>query len=283
MTAPRRRLLDSRVLITGAGSGLGRACALAFAARGWRVACSDRDAAAAEQTLGLLRAAGGTGLALAVDVCSEASFSAAVDRLQREWNGLDVLINNAGIATAGTVADAPLAQWQQVLDINLLGCVRGARAVIPLLQAQRGGHIVNVASFAGIANPPAMASYNAAKAAVISLSETLRYELFPSQVGVSVACPSFFKTRLLETSRALAADPALDAAPQMNRIVERLMAKATVSAEDVAADILDAVLNNRFMVMTHPDARSRARLKRVSPELYFRLAQKMTEAFLRRP
>ena len=114
-------------------------------------------------------------LALPCDVTSEESVAAAAKRLQQDWGGVDVLVNNAGVATAGTVLDSPLEQWRWVLDINLLGCVRGARAVIPMLTAQRSGHIVNIASFAGIANPPAMASYNAAKAAVISLSETLRF------------------------------------------------------------------------------------------------------------
>ena len=273
-------MAGKRVLITGAGSGLGRALALKFGKEGWRVAATDLNRAAAEQTLAQLVAAGGSGLADSCDVTSEESFAAVVERLRREWDGLDVLVNNAGVATAGTVADSPLEQWQWVLNINLLGCVRGARAVIPLLTAQGSGHIVNIASFAGVANPPAMASYNAAKAAVISLSETLRFELAPHNIGVSVACPSFFKTELLATSRA--GGDKSSTAPQMNRIVERLMEKATVTADDVAADIHDAVQTGRFMVMTHPDARQRALLKRVSPELYFRLARKATETFLKK-
>ncbi|MGQ0621070.1 MAG: SDR family oxidoreductase [Panacagrimonas sp.] len=274
-------LNDARVLITGAGSGLGRACALAFAERGARIAVSDLRLDAAQQTLDLLKAKKTTGLALALDVTSEDSVNDAVASLQRQWGGIDVLVNNAGVATAGTVADSPLKQWQWVLDINLLGCVRGSRAVIPLMQAQKSGHIVNIASFAGIANPPAMASYNAAKAAVISLSETLRFELYPD-IGVSVACPSFFKTDLLNSGRGQLAESEHASAPQMMKIVERMMDKATVSAADVAADIVDAVLTQRFMVMTHSDARSRTRLKRLSPELYFRIAQKMMAPFLKK-
>ena len=276
-----KTLVQSRVLITGAGSGLGRACALAFAAKGARIAVSDLRLDAAQQTLALLESRGADAFAVALDVTSEDSFAAAVEAVRVRWDGIDVLVNNAGVATAGTVAESPLRQWQWVLDINLLGCVRGARAVIPLMQSQGSGHIVNVASFAGIANPPALASYNAAKAAVISLSETLRFELHP-QIGVSVACPSFFKTDLLNSGRGQIAESEHASAPQMMKVVGRLMEKAEVSAEDVAADIVEAVLSHRFMVMTHSDARSRARLKRLSPELYFRLAQKATTGFLRR-
>lgn len=278
-----RQLAGQRILVTGAGSGLGRALALQFARQGWRVAVTDASPASAQKTLAEVAALGGaSGLAAALDVTSEAAFAQVVAQLDREWGGLDVLVNNAGVATSGTVAESPLEQWQWVLNINLLGCVRGARAVIPLMQRQRAGHIVNVASFAGIANPPALASYNVAKAGVISLSETLRFELHPHGVGVSVACPSFFKTNLIETSRAAAPGGNAAGAAQMEGITARLMEQASVSADDVAADIYDAVANNRFLVMTHPDARQRYHLKRLAPELYFRIARKVTARFLER-
>ncbi|ULQ48205.1 SDR family oxidoreductase [Flagellatimonas centrodinii] len=281
------RLSQQRVAITGAGSGLGRAIALAFAGRGWRVAVTDRDLAGASDTLKQVESAGGSGFVQAVDVTREEDFAALADSLTSRWGGVDVLINNAGVATAGTTVDASLEQWRWIIDINLLGCVRGVRALAPLMTAQRDGHIVNIASFAGVANPPAMASYNATKAAVISLSETLRFEMSAFEVGVSVACPSFFKTRLMETSQAQAreASPAeaSDApAPQMGKIVTRLMDKASVTAEDVADDILGAVLDNRFLVITHPDARRQYHLKRLAPEWFFRAARRSTAAFLTR-
>jgi NAD(P)-dependent dehydrogenase (short-subunit alcohol dehydrogenase family) len=273
-------LHNARVLVTGAGSGLGRACAISLSRRGARVAATDVRAEAAEDTARLLRSKGGDAMAHALDVTSEASFQDAVTAVERAWDGVDVLINNAGVATAGTVEDSPLKQWQWVLDINLLGCVRGARAVIPGMKARGRGYIVNVASFAGIANPPAMASYNAAKAAVISLSETLRFELFP-EIGVSVACPSFFKTDLVNSSRSgQLSERDQASAPQMMKIVERMMDRAVVTAENVAEDIVDAIATAQFLVMPHADARALARLKRLSPELYFRKAQKATAGFL---
>lgn len=272
----------ARVLVTGGGSGLGRACALAFARDGARLAVTDRNLQSAEATLDMIRADGGQGLALELDVTSEASFASAVERVVQEWGGVDVLINNAGVATSGTVEDSPMSQWQWVLDINLLGCVRGSRSVIPSMRKQGAGHIVNIASFAGIATPPAMASYNVAKAAVIALSETLRFELYPD-IKVSVVCPAFFKTDLVNNSNC-GALPEQDqsSAPQMMGIVERLMDKADITAEDVANDIFRAVKEGRFMVISHPDSRSQARLKRLSPEMFFRIAQKATAGFLRR-
>jgi len=269
-----------RIFITGAGSGLGKALALRFARDGWRVAVTDLDLASATQTLSEVLAAGGSGFADICDVTAEESFAAIAARLRREWNGVDVLVNNAGVATKGTVAESSLEQWHWVLNINLLGCVRGARAIIPLLSAQGSGHIVNIASFAGIANPPAMASYNAAKAAVISLSETLRHEMAPHGVGVSVVCPSFFKTNLIATSRRTSPEQGDDPAPQVDLIVQRLMERASITADSVAGEIFDAVRDKRFLVLVNADDKRQVLLKRVSPEYYFRMVQKGTAKFM---
>lgn len=273
------KLAGSRVLISGAGSGLGRACAKVFSDLGARVAVTDLNVESAIDTVHQL--AGAETLALELDVTSEESWAQAMTQMRAQWGGIDVLINNAGVATAGTVADSSLRQWQWVLDINLMGCVRGSRAAIPQMQSQGGGHIVNIASFAGIANPPAMASYNAAKAAVISLSETLRFELHP-QIGVSVACPSFFKTDLVNSGKGQIPEDEHSAAPQMMKVVEKMMDRATVTAVQVARAVAEAVEQDRFLVIPHSDARLLWRLKRLSPELYFQRALKATAGFLSR-
>lgn len=275
-----RTLRGKRILITGAASGLGRALALRFARAGWKVAATDRDEAGARNTLGELQALGATGLAARLDVTSEDSFAAAMAQVEQAWGGLDVLVNNAGVGSSGTVADAPLAQWQWVLDINLLGCVRGSRAVIPLLAKQRGGHIVNVASFAGIGNPPGMASYNVAKAGVISLSESLRFELDSDGIGVTVVCPEFFKTNLLQTSKAAAPAGTTVSSGAAEKITARLMDKSSFTADDLAADIYNAVMDNTFLVIAPKQARQRYHLKRIAPEWYFRKAREATAKFL---
>jgi len=260
-----------RVFITGAGSGLGRAIALHYAALGARIACTDRDPASAAQTLEAVTQRGGSGFLHALDVTSEDDFLAARDAVQREWGGVDVVVNNAGVATAGDIDTAPLADWLWVLDINLLGVVRGSKTFAPMLKAQRAGHIVNIASFAGIANPPGMGSYNAAKAGVVSVSETLRHELAAEGVGVTVVCPAFFPTNLMSHARVQNAGT--------RNMVQRFMDKSGVTAEEVAAQIAEAVAKRRFLVITHKDSRLQARIKRFLPEVFYGQMAKLRKPF----
>lgn len=261
-----RQFPEKRVVITGAGSGLGRSLALRFAREGWRVAIADLNEARMQETLGLVEQAGGSGLAQRCDVCSANEFSALAERVRQAWGGADVLVNNAGIATGGSVVESRYEDWQRVLDINLMGVVRGCKSFVPMMLAQKSGHVVNIASFAGIASPPNMASYNVAKAAVISLSESLRAETIDEGVDVSVACPSFFKTNLTESITA-------PSDQWMKRFTEVVMERSKVSAEDVADDIFRAVHEGRFMVITHDDARMQWRLKRAAPEFFYRMVR----------
>jgi NADP-dependent 3-hydroxy acid dehydrogenase YdfG len=249
-----------RVFITGAGSGLGRALALHYAA--------------AAETLAHVQKEGGTGLSLKLDVTSEADFAAARESVVAAWGGVDLLINNAGVAVAGDIGQTPMADWQWVLDINLLGVLRGCRAFLPVLKAQHSGHIVNIASFAGIANPPGMSAYNCAKAAVVALSETLLHEVVDDGIGVSVVCPAFFATNLMNSARVV--DPATVG------IVHKWMKKSGVTAEDVARQIAQAVRRNTFMVLTHKDTRVQAAIKRASPAAFFKLIQTTRRKALQR-
>jgi len=266
---------QKRIAITGAGSGLGRAIAVRFARDGWRVAIADIHEARMRETLELVQNAGGSGFVQLCDVRKEADFVALADRVRQEWGGLDVLVNNAGIATGGSVVESRYDEWQLVLDINLMGVVRGCKTFTPMLLAQKSGHVVNIASFAGIACPPSMANYNVAKAGVIALSESLRAETFDEGVDVSVVCPSFFKTNLTESIPS-GSDPAV------KKFTEIVMAKAKVTAEDVADDIHDAVHEGRFMVITHDDARMQWRLKRAAPEYFYKVVRERLKRSLAR-
>lgn len=263
--------MSQRIFITGAGSGLGRALALHYARQGARVACTDRDLASVNDTLGQVVSAGGSGLALALDVTQEADFVSAAEQVQAAWGGVDVVINNAGVATAGDMDTAPLSDWEWVLNINLLGVVRGCKTFAPMLKAQKSGHVVNIASFAGIANPPGMGSYNAAKAGVIAVSETLRHELAAEGVGVSVVCPAFFPTNLMNHARVQNAGT--------RNMVQRFMDKSGVTAENVAAQIADAVKTKRFLVLTHKDTRTQALVKRLFPEIFYAQMAKLRKPF----
>ncbi len=260
------RFPNKRIAITGAGSGLGRAIALRFARDGWRIAVTDVDAGRAGRVIEEVRSAGGDGFSLSVDVRAIDDLHRLAAALEEQFSGVDVVVNNAGVANAGTVIDTPLEDWDWILDINLMGVVRGCHVLAPLLVRQGHGHVVNIASFAAIASAPAVAAYNTAKAGVVAVSETLRAELARTGVGVSVACPSFFRTNLLDSFRSTD--------PKLRSFAERMFAQARLGADDVAEDIYRAVHAKRFLVITHGDARWLYRLKRFAPESFYRLVVK---------
>lgn len=246
--------MTKRILITGAGSGIGKATAARYARQGWRVLVSDVDESAAEATAKELDAS-----FIRLDVTEDATWLAALEWCKREWDGLDVLVNNAGVAGGGRFEQIDLADWDWIWNINLKGVVRGCRMFVPQFKEQRSGHIVNVASLAGIMNLPAMASYNVTKAGVISLSDTLRYELEPYGIHTTVVCPAYVRTNIAQGMRS--PDPAAVT------LTEKLMASSKITADDVADQIFNAVRDKRFLVLTHPDGRKSARLKRYLPGL----------------
>jgi len=254
---------QKRVLITGAGSGLGRALSFCFAENGWRVACADIRMDRAQGTVRLITEFGVGAMALKVDVGNDASVEEMRDEILAAWDGVDVVINNAGVASAGALAQTSLDDWRWTLNINLMGVVRGCRAFVPVLLEQGKGHIVNIASFAGIANAPRMAAYSASKAGVISVSECLRGELAlaNSAVRVSVVCPAFFQTNLMETSRA----------PEADKVAaSKLMANAKEGADEVAARIYRGMQRGDFLILPTSTELTRWRIKRFLPELFFR-------------
>ncbi len=257
---------NKTVAITGAGSGLGAAMAEVFADQGWRVAVTDIDGARAGETLERIESAGGTGFALVQDVTAEADWAALESAVLERWGGLEVLVNNAGVATAGSVVDTPPEDWDWVLGTDLLGVVRGCRRFGALMQRQGRGHLVNVSSFAGLAGAPGVSSYGVAKAGVVALSEALRIELAGAGVGVSVVCPAFVDTRLTETMRATE--------PGTQERVKRWMSRSGVTAGDVARAAFEAVEANRFLVLTHKETRWLWRLKRWAPETYYRMMRR---------
>ena len=251
-----------RVVITGAGGGLGRALALAFARRGWKIAICDVNATGLQATAARISDHGVDVLVQECDVTSDHDIEQLRDTCVRKWGGIDVLINNAGVASMGAIHREPLSRWQRLIDINLLGVVRGCKTFVPLLKEQSGGHIVNIASIAGIANTPYMAAYNATKAAVISLSETLQPELKSSNIGVTVVCPAMFKTGIAEGSEI--------GNPKLKRALEEQMENSPISADDIALQVYRAVEQNQFLLIPHKASRWQWRLKRLSPSLYRR-------------
>lgn len=262
--------VSKRVLITGAGSGLGRALAFRYAEAGWRVACADIRLDRAQETVALITGFGSGAMALEVDIGDDDSFERLRDEVLAAWDGVDLVINNAGVSGGGPLLTTPMADWHWMLNINLLGVVRGCQMFGPVMTEQAEGHIVNIASFAALAGAPNMAAYSTAKAGVVALSEGLRADLDGSGVKVSVACPSFFQTNLLEGFRS----------PDSSslRIATKLMRSASESATDIADAIYRGVERGEFLILPTADVRKRWRIKRWFPEFYFRKLMQLVHA-----
>lgn len=263
-----------RVFITGGASGLGLALALRFAREGWRVAVGDINDERLDEACTRVDKTGGQSLALLCDITSDEDVQKAADIVKQKWGGLDVLVNNAGVASAGTLLDTSMDDWRWMIDINLLGAIRVSRAFLPLMQGSSSGHVINVASAAGIVQSPGMASYNVAKAGMIALSETLKNELKPSNIGVTVVCPSFFVTNLLESFK--------DAESGARDVANRLMDQSRLTADDIAEATWRGMKNKDFFVFGHTEARVAYHFKRLFPDMFssstYKAAERMFSA-----
>ena len=248
--------MSRRVLVTGGASGLGAALVDAFVARGDQVLVTDLASG-----LDKLDQRGGTSY-LRLDVTSDDDWAAARTWVDENWGGLDVLVNNAGIATGGRIDVVTLDEWRHVIDLNLLGVVRGCRTFVPVFKAQGSGHIVNTASLAGLVHPPAMGSYTAVKAGVVALSETLSYELDPFGVTTTAVCPSFFRTNL--ASSLAGTDTAVDA------VAARLIERSTITADQIAAEVMKGIDRKQAVVVPDAPARKAVWTKRFARPLYDR-------------
>ena len=256
-------LTARRAFITGGGSGLGLALATALAQDGWTVGLLDREPERLAAAAAALGAAGARAVhCYAADVTDETAFGAALDDFAARTGGLELMVNNAGVAVAGSIEATPLADWRWGLEINVIGPALGCRLAVPLMRRAGRGLIVNIASAAAFAAAPQMATYNASKAAVVALTETLAAELGGSGVRALVVMPGFIRTRLLETMRA---------PPSAAAIAERVMGKSRYSAEQAAADILAAAARGRLHAVLPLPYALLWRLKRLLPGLFVRL------------
>lgn len=202
MNAFRNRI----ALVTGAGSGIGRALSGELARRGARVVVTDVDGDAAERVAGELRAAGHAAESAPLDVTSPADFHAVVDRLVDEHGHVDLLFNNAGVGMGGLSHEMTPGHWRKVLSVNLDGVVHGVQAVYPRMVRQHRGHIVNTASVAGLVPFPQAVAYATTKHAVVGLSTSLAAEASAYGVKVSVACPGFIDTGIFERTTYVGVD-----------------------------------------------------------------------------
>ena len=229
-----RRFAGRDCVVTGAGSGIGRATALRLAAEGGRVAMLDIDAAAAEETLAL---AGGAGIAVAVDLRAEPSVQQAAEQVAAAFGGIDVLVNNAGIEILGTIDEMAPDIWDEVMAVNLRGPYLASRIFLPQLLARAalngGAAIVHNASLMGLVSSPGLAAYCASKAGLVSLTRSMALDYAAQNLRVNCVCPGIIHTPMLE--RRFAMQPDRDAAYRTT--AQRPPVHYLGHPEDVAAAI----------------------------------------------
>jgi len=245
-------------VLTGAGSGIGRAAARSLAARGARVAVSDLDADRVEATAADVVAAGGEAIGVRVDVSREGDLEQLRDRCLERFGRVDVVCNNVGVLAMGAPESLPLEAWERVLDLNLMSVARSNRVFLPLLVEQGRGHVVNTASASGLlAYGFDRLPYVASKHAVVGVSEALALYLAPKGIGVTCVCPSGVATNIVEqiTVYGEATSPRAPAHP-------------IVEADVVGELIADAVIAGRFLVVTAPEIHDELQERATDIEAY---------------
>jgi NAD(P)-dependent dehydrogenase (short-subunit alcohol dehydrogenase family) len=270
MTVLRRGTV---AVVTGAGSGIGRATALALAGRGLTVICADLSAATAEDTRELITGRGARAHAAEVDVADVAALESFAGRVAAEHGVPSVVVNNAGIGMGGPFLAHTAGDWRRIVDVNLLGVVHCARLFgAQMAERGEGGHIVNIASAAAFTPSRSLPAYGATKAAVLMLSESMRADLRRHRIGVSVICPGFIATGIYAASRFAGADTAAE--QERRDAAQAFFGRVAPGPELVAAAILRAVERNRAVVPVTASAHVAYVLAHVAPGL-MRLAARI--------
>lgn len=248
-----RQLTGRKCLVTGAGSGIGRATARALSARGALLYLTDLNAEGLAETVRLVEAAGGAvAEAEPLDVRDHPAVTAWAEQIHRDHGSLDAVLNIAGISIWGTVENLEHRHWTAMVDVNLMGPIHIIENFIPpMVRAGRGGHLVNVSSAAGLLALPWHAAYSAAKFGLRGLSEVLRFDLRRHGIGVSLIVPGAVRTPLVQTVQIVGVDPD---DPRLLRLKRRFERHA-VTPEKVADRIVDGITKNRFLVHTSTDIR----------------------------
>lgn len=264
------KLADKIVVVTGAGSGIGRATALAFAGGGARIAACDVD----QGRLDALSAELGDRALVVrrVDVSDRAQVSAFADAVHAAAPAADVVVNNAGVAVGGGFLDTSLDDWDWLLGVNLRGVVHGCHFFARAMAARRAGHIVNISSIFGIYPAPEVTAYVASKFAVLGFSQSLRAELAPHGVGVTAICPGMIDTAIVADGRM-----AGDAGERKASVVERF--KKGLPPSRVAEAILDAVRTNPAVRTVGRDAWTLHQLTRIAPRTVQRVVTTLQRRF----
>jgi len=265
-----KNLRDKNVLVTGAGSGIGRATALEFAKRGARLIATDLQPARLETLRGEIEALGTTCTTYTVDVSDEAAMRRLADDVHVAAGPLDVLVNNAGIGFLGPFLQSDLAHWSRVLDVNVMGVVHGCYFFIPRMIAGGGmRHVVIVASAAANYPPPSVAAYATSKFGVFGFAEVLKMELAETSVRVTTVCPGVIATAIVHPTPS-SVSPAVG--PEQRARLQAYYREHGAPPELVAKDIVAAVRRGTDVLLSGPAAKSFFYLRRIS----LRLARKLS-------
>jgi NAD(P)-dependent dehydrogenase (short-subunit alcohol dehydrogenase family) len=263
------------VLVTGAGSGIGRETALLAARRGADLAICDLDEPGLAEVEAAARHGGARVVARRVDVASADQMREFAEAVHAEARAVDLLVNNAGVGLGAGFLDTELEDWNWILGVNLMGVVHGCHFFVPrMVERGAGGHVVNVSSMAGFFASPSLAAYSATKFAVLGLSEALREELRPHGIGVTAICPGMINTPITRNApaRGALADPVA-----RERVVA-LYGRRNYGPERVAGRILRAVERDRTVAPVAIEAWIAYALKRVSPRLAGWAARRLSAA-----
>ncbi len=244
-------------VVTGGGSGIGRALAHAFADRGMKIALADVERSALDTVAEELRGGGTEVLSCVVDVADRQQLGAFADQVYATLGGAHVLCNNAGVGTGGPMSEITLEAWDWVLDVNLKAVVSGIHFFLPrMIASDEPCHIVNTASIAGLMCGPYMGPYNASKYAVVAISETLAIELAETKVGVSVLCPAWVDTKIAESERnapaGIAAAGATGADPELRQQIDELL-RTGMKPEVIAARVVETIEAEQLYILTHAE------------------------------
>ncbi len=262
-------------VITGGGSGIGRAMAIAFAREGAKIVIADLDETGMADTLQHISQQGGHGISIKTDVSNLKEVETLAARAQETFGAIHIVCNNAGVGVWGDLQSATYQDWQWVMGVNLWGVIHGVQAFTPGMIAHgEGGHIVNTASMAGLIASSGLGVYNTTKYAVVGLSETLAKDLRPHHIGVSVLCPMGVNTQINDSARNrpqtlvnASADTEIDPLALVGR---------TLDPTEVAEQVVQAIRTNELYIITHEESLEhiQRRFKRIERSILHRQEDK---------